>query len=118
MCDPNDSWQHEARVQLCEALLTSNLASEPWRKYLTIDFATRALAGNTEHVYSCARFILEVCEKANRETTAAQIVGHLARICDPSGSWQHGARVQLRVFHIGALLKSNLANKQRRKQVT
>ena len=118
MCDPNDSWQHGARVQLCEALLTSNLASEPWRKYLTIDFATRALAGNTEHVYSCARFILEVCGKANREATAAQIVGHIARICDPSGSWQHGARVQLRVFHIGALLEGNLASEQRRKQVT
>ena len=54
----------------------------------------------------------------DRETTAAQIVGHIARICDPNGSWQHGARVQLRVFHIGALLEGNLASEQRRKQVT
>ena len=137
-------------------------------------FAFRAPAGNTEHVYSCARSTSEHCRKATsrvvrgkqiverisspmrevhgsgscrryakrelaaqrmrsaagstanvhgnfasrrRKPTAArcELCGSLARcFAFPSASWQHGARVQLRVVDIGALPQGNLASRPRK----
>ena len=85
------SWQHRECAQLSVGQL-------------------RKIAGSTANVHG------NFASWRRKPTTArCELRGSLARcFAFPSASWQHGARVQLRVVDIGALPQGNLASRPRK----